>query len=499
MDSEVQNNASKMMITALWWVKRGYAKAITEQYDAVVPTDQDFQENTKQEDDEMDDETDNLPDLGEGYIQPDKESNAGEGEDDEDMIPQEDYPQMVKDDNSDDEEDVIRKSDALIVTACAERDYSTLEVYLYEEEVSNLYVHHEIMLNAYPLWIEWIKYVPGESTQINNKGNFVAVGTFGTAIEIWNLDQVDVVEPYITLGGETEAGKNLPLKSMKAKKRKKYYNEGSHIDSVLCLSIHPTEVNYLASGSADKTVKIWDISNQKCVRDIKNHKDKVQVLEWNKQDPNMILSAGFDGKGVVTNSKNPNEKIYMQFENTEIESGLWNPLDQNQWYFSFENGEVKGYDIRNPENALFDFKAHEQQCTSISSCKANKNLLATACIDGHVSIWDLSEIDSFTPKCVQSKNLKVGGLFACQFYDDSPWIIAAGGIKGELAIWDLEESELVVKRFQGEDAFNELKKQEKELGLEGRASPEPANDSEEDDNSERLDHEEDMDDEDEKQ
>lgn len=117
---------------------------------------------------------------------------------------------------------------------------------------------------------------------------------------------------------------------MKAKKRKKYYNEGSHIDSVLCLSIHPTEVNYLASGSADKTVKIWDISNQKCVRDIKNHKDKVQVLEWNKQDPNMILSAGFDGKGVVTNSKNPNEKIYMQFENTEIESGLWNPLDQNQ-------------------------------------------------------------------------------------------------------------------------------------------------------------------------
>ena len=98
---------------------------------------------------------------------------------------------------------------------------------------------------------------------------------------------------------------------------------------------------------------------------------------------------------------------------------------------------------------------------------------------------------------MQSKNLKVGGLFSCQFYDDSPWILAAGGIKGELSIWDLEESELVVKRFQGQEAFDKLKQQEKDMGIEGRASPEPANDTDEDDDSDHIDEEMNMDDEDE--
>lgn len=372
----MENNASKMMITSLAWVKRGYAKAITEQYDNVDPTDpEDMRDDGDAEDDQYDlknyDKEDNLPDMGEDYIKMPKnkdndQSDDGEGElDDEDMIPNEDYPQMVKDDNSDDENELILKTDALIVTACAEKDYSTLEVYIYEYEKSNLYVHHEIMLNAYPLCLEWIPYVPGSNASFAEKGNYIAVGTFSPAIEIWNLDMVDVVEPFITLGGETESGKNMPLKSMKAKKKKQYYNDGSHMDAVLCLSVHPTEVNYLASGSADKIIKIWDLNTQKCIRDIKNHKDKVQVLEWNKFDPTSILSAGFDGKGVVTNSKNPNEKIYMNFNNTEIESGIWNPLNQYECYFSFENGEVKGFDVRKADTPLFDFKAHEQQCTSI--------------------------------------------------------------------------------------------------------------------------------------
>lgn len=42
----------------------------------------------------------------------------------------------------------------------------------------------------------------------------------------------------------------------------------------------------------------------------------------------------------------------------------------------------------------------------------------------------------------------------------------------------MENSEAVVKNFQGEEAFEKLKQQEKEAGLEGRLSPEPANDDE---------------------
>ena len=35
-------------------------------------------------------------------------------------------------------------------------EFSTLEVFIYEELKCNLYVHHEITLSAFPLCLEWL-------------------------------------------------------------------------------------------------------------------------------------------------------------------------------------------------------------------------------------------------------------------------------------------------------------------------------------------------------
>lgn len=41
----------------------------------------------------------------------------------------------------------------------------------------------------------------------------------------------------------------------------------------------------------------------------------------------------------------------------------------------------------------------------------------------------------------------MGELFTLSFYKDIPWVIAAGGSKGELAVWDIEENEAISKHF----------------------------------------------------
>ena len=85
-------------------------------------------------------------------------------------------PNAVED-NEDMEDDLILNTDALIVVGCAEgQEYSSLEVYVYEKEKNNVYVHHEIMLNSFPLCLEWIPYNPAMND--NEKYNFLAVGTF---------------------------------------------------------------------------------------------------------------------------------------------------------------------------------------------------------------------------------------------------------------------------------------------------------------------------------
>ena len=473
---------SKMMITALAWVKRGYAKAVTDEMnmmekyeEAKESTHQESNQEEAEGEDQFDmknyDNEDNIPIFAEDY---DGKGDKDDGEEDMEMDEQK-FPLEI-DDNEEEKEDLtIHKSDALIVTAAAEQDYSNLEVYLYEEENSNLFVHHEIMLNAYPLCLEWLKYAPG-SEAASGKGNYIAVGTFSPSIEIWNLDIIDAVAPEITLGGATQSAANVNLGAMTNKNKKKYFKENSHVDAVLSLSAHPTEVNCLASASADKTIKIWDLSTGKWVRTIKNHKDKVQVLEWHPTDPDSILSAGFDGKGVVWNTKNPNEKIYLQFNNTEIESGCWHPTQEFTCFFSFEDGSIKAFDTKNPETPILDFQAHEQQCTSIALTKANENVLVSVSVDETIKVWDLGQINDGKPALIQSKNMKIGGLFTWKFYEDSPWILASGGMKGELGIWDLENSEAIVKNFQGQEALDKLKQQEKEAGIEGRISPEPVND-----------------------
>lgn len=66
------------------------------------------------------------------------------------------YPEEFSDSEEEKEDYTIRKTDSIIVAATAESDHSNLEVYIYEHEKANLYVHHEVILGAYPLCLEWI-------------------------------------------------------------------------------------------------------------------------------------------------------------------------------------------------------------------------------------------------------------------------------------------------------------------------------------------------------
>jgi periodic tryptophan protein 1 len=96
-------------------------------------------------------------------------------EEDEEMDDEEkkdNYPEAFSDSDEENEDFTIRKTDSIIVTATAENDHSNLEVYIYEHEKGNLYVHHEIILAAYPLCLEWLPFWQGE------KANLIVVGTF---------------------------------------------------------------------------------------------------------------------------------------------------------------------------------------------------------------------------------------------------------------------------------------------------------------------------------
>jgi WD40 repeat protein len=97
-----------------------------------------------------------------------------------------------------------------------------------------------------------------QSAGPSQAGNFVAVSTFDPAIEVWDLDVMDSLQPVAVLGGFSEGDANTgPQKcSKKKKKRKKDLKKGSHTDSVLSLAWNQSQRNVLASGSADYHIKV---------------------------------------------------------------------------------------------------------------------------------------------------------------------------------------------------------------------------------------------------
>ncbi|KAI9872842.1 MAG: hypothetical protein M1823_008070, partial [Watsoniomyces obsoletus] len=143
------------------------------------------------------------------------------------------------DDEEDDEEREelqILATDNLVLAGRIEDEVAHLEVYVYEDEDDNLYVHHDIMLPAIPLAVEWLDLPVGKAaTGPDGKGNFVAIGTMDPDIEIWNLDVVDSMYPDAVLGQGAEDAANAD-KPKKKKKKSKKANDNFHVDAVLSLT-----------------------------------------------------------------------------------------------------------------------------------------------------------------------------------------------------------------------------------------------------------------------
>jgi periodic tryptophan protein 1 len=65
----------------------------------------------------------------------------------------------------------------------------------------------------------------------------------------------------------------------------------------MTISLNPFQREYLLSGSADTTVRVWDLDELTCKATYTDlHSDKVQAVRWNRANEQTFLSGGYDGR-----------------------------------------------------------------------------------------------------------------------------------------------------------------------------------------------------------
>lgn len=378
------------------------------------------------------------------------------------------YITLKEDPEDDEREDLeVLPTDNLIVAAKTEDEVSQLEIYVYDESQENLYVHHDLMLPNFPLCLEWLDFPPTSSSIMPTDGpakfgNYIAVGTMDPEIEIWSLDIIESMYPDMVLGRPDKTAAHVPVPAGTGKKKRKRAKHrpsscAHHVDAVLGLSWNKTHRHMLASASADRTVKLWDLSRTPvpdgegtgesvpAIRSFDVHKDKVQAVQWNEKEPTVLLSGGYDRTVRVFDSRAPDTGVGAVL-GADVEAVRWDHWESHAFFVSLENGLVLNFDARtlptdlkSPSPARFTISAHDGAASALDVSAQLRGCICTGGADKVVKVWNIDQTEGGKPSVsmVASRDMEVGKVFSAVFSPDDPLTIAAAGSKAKLQIWDV--------------------------------------------------------------
>lgn len=400
------------------------------------------------------------------------ESDSYEDEEDDDEIDPDnifhrfagDIAEDLPSDDDEDEKDdnTYKDTDLVFAVARADEEEPKIELFVYDDLRDCTYVHHDAVVSAYPLCSTWLT---------DGQLSMLAIGTMLPFIEIWPLDVSDAVEPAVILGGCVKMEDNY-----RRKIKKDTLKPDSHSAAIMCLDWNTNAQHILASGSADDTIKIWDLNTRGCVGTFKEA-SKVQSIQFHHEESNLLLSGGFDKCAAVRDCRRPDEAALRWMQDDIVEHVEW-AFHANQIVVSTSDGCVSGYDVRagppaaggkggkkKGNGALWSVMAHNADAT-FSLSRHLPGLMATGGQDGFTSLWDircnaasadaakqrvadkyrglpqgdcLHENGPNGPTLIVSRMYKTGSILSTKFHPNVWSVLGSCGSKGEPLIYTMAE------------------------------------------------------------
>ncbi len=205
-----------------------------------------------------------------------------------------------------------------------------------------------------------------------------------------------------------------------------------HQDSVNSVAFSP-DGQYIVSGSSDNTVKLWDIENQKLLYTFEGHEFFVNSVAFSP-DSQYIVSGSSDNTVKLWDINN--KKLVHTFEGHKdsVNSVVFDP-DGQYIVSGSDDNTIKLWDVEN-QVLLQTINSHEAAVISVDFSPDGKYIVSGS-YDKTVKLWDVDN-----KKLVYSFNEYKGAIKSVSFSPDGQYIISGSNDK-KLKLWHVEDQVLL--------------------------------------------------------
>ena len=189
----------------------------------------------------------------------------------------------------------------------------------------------------------------------------------------------------------------------------------------------------IASGSIDKSIKVWTSTNKKAIKTLNGHKEGVNKIEFSNTDK-YIVSAGYDDKMFIWDWMNNKVVKELNIKHTN---------------FSINNQDVLAYIDSTCSLTLFDLKSLSVIKVVGHFCGSpvfnpQKNIIAIK--DSIFTFIDLNSNSVLSTLNIKREN-SVCEVSTFKFTPDGLYLVA-GIWGGDIEIWDWQKK-LLIRTLQG--------------------------------------------------